>query len=413
MGVTSIRVLGAIVAFFSNVLINKYVDISSAGQYYLAITMVTFLGVFFNFGVPSILMRNAAYCRGTSIAQKHIKKYITLFILSILLLLIFITLSWGVTLDFTEYRYLNKVKLEFCAAVICTILIAYLSSFAHGLGLIKTYSVLTTLSIPLIFCILVFWLNPSNVGYLLTTYSISLVLSSVIGIYLLLKIPRETNKQKKVTEQYDLGNMNGRNDFWITNVAGAMNSGGLILISSYLLVSSDIAIISVSNRVVIMITFVMSAFQVVVAPKIANLYANGKVTELVSYYRKSTLLLIVICFPILIFVITFSSYILSFFGTEYVSGKNTLIILSIAQFINVSCGSVWTLLNLTGNHKVVRKISLFATGVGLLICPFLAVEFGAEGVALTTVISISIGNLIPLYYANKEFGVFNWRSQRR
>ena len=64
--------------------------------------------------------------------------------------------------------------------------------------------------------------------------------------------------------------------------------------------------------------------------------------------------------PVLILILLFSEFILSFFGEQFVSGVLCLNILIAGQLINVLCGSVGYILNMTEHQNVFKWIIIFS-----------------------------------------------------
>ncbi|MGR5220965.1 MATE family efflux transporter [Vibrio parahaemolyticus] len=397
-GVTSIRVFGAFIGFLSTVLINRSLGIDNSGIYYVFVTTVTCLAVVFNFGVPSVIVRNVAYGENV-LLSKSVAINLFISLISVYLLSYFIG---DKLFELLSYDYLKDYRGEITTCVILTIINAYFASFCHGNGFIKSFSVVTTVCIPTTIALGLYLFDFDDIQSMINLYLFAVVVSSTFAIYSLRQYIRLSLTQNESRQTY----FNGQFDFWVTNVFGVISSSGVIIVVSIYLSSSDVALISVSNRLVILVTFTMSALQVIVAPKLAGLYSKGNIKELVNYYKRTTLLMAIVSFPIVLFLFFWSEFALSIFGEDYVRGTVVLKILALAQFINVSCGSVWTLLNMTGNQKVVRNVVSITSILGLALCPLLSTRFGVEGAAVTILFTVMCSNLIPLYFANKRFKIY-------
>ncbi|MFA0436151.1 lipopolysaccharide biosynthesis protein [Vibrio breoganii] len=403
--VTLIRVFGAIVGFISNVIINRVLGIEVAGHYYLIITIVTFLGVLFNFGVPSLIMRNTAYGVNIKFNCKDESFYwiLSRYIASIVAIFLLVNFLSYLLLESEKYNFILEHKYGVISAISLTVLQAYVASYCHGKGLIKTFSFVTTCSIPLGIVTYTALFNPYGLSTFIYIYNSAIFLSIIVSSLFVIYHDNNTSNVEKTT-RVDF-KKSGQRDFWFTNCLGAINSSATIFIVSYCLTVEDVAVISVANRLVILVTFMMSSLQVIVAPRLARLYADNNIEKLVDYYRKTTLLLAAVSLPFVIALIIFSEEALSVFGEEYKKASYVLIILVLAQFISVCCGSVWTLLNMTGNEKIVRKVVTITTLLSLLFTPILSLKLGVEGAAISLLVSVALSNIIPFHYANKMFKI--------
>jgi O-antigen/teichoic acid export membrane protein len=176
------------------------------------------------------------------------------------------------------------------------------------------------------------------------------------------------------------------------------------IISGVYLSTSDVAYFSVAQRISILTSFVLIAVNLVAAPRFAASVKQNKPEELRATSLLCSRLMVVLATPILIFMLVFPEFLLSFFGAEYKQASLILQILVIGQFINVVTGSVGFLLNMTGHEKDMRNVVFFsgplALGLGLLLTPI----YGATGAAVATAIALASQNLIAVYMVKKRLG---------
>jgi len=103
---------------------------------------------------------------------------------------------------------------------------------------------------------------------------------------------------------------------------------------------------------------------------------------------------------------------LSWYGEGYEDSYVTMVILLCGQFVNVFAGSVGYLLIVSKNEKY----SFIGMGVSvvmnILLNILLIKDYGIEGVAIATAVSMAAWNLIMLYYLRKKTGInplpVNW-----
>ena len=120
-------------------------------------------------------------------------------------------------------------------------------------------------------------------------------------------------------------------------------------------------------------------------------------------------ILFIIAIPLCALLFFLSAEIL-LFGEDYVNASYLLQVLIFGQFINIICGPVAFLLNMTGNEKDMRNI-LLLTGILSIILGFiLTFHYGVLGAAISTSTSLIIQNLLAAFYVRKRLGfnVFNF-----
>jgi O-antigen/teichoic acid export membrane protein len=107
---------------------------------------------------------------------------------------------------------------------------------------------------------------------------------------------------------------------------------------------------------------------------------------------------------VLLFVLFFAEWILSFFGESFQSGALVLRILAIGQFGNVICGSVSMLLAMTGHAKALQRIVWATALMNIGLSVVLVQGMGALGVAIATAISVFTWNIWAFLTARKKLG---------
>ena len=123
---------------------------------------------------------------------------------------------------------------------------------------------------------------------------------------------------------------------------------------------AEIGIYNVSIKLAMISGIVLGAVNSIVAPKLSQTYNNGKKEEFKSIVKQSTRVIFFSSVPILIFLIAFPEFLLSFFGPEFIVGKTALYILLIGQIINAFSGSVGVIMQMTGKEKLFQNILILA-----------------------------------------------------
>ena len=107
-------------------------------------------------------------------------------------------------------------------------------------------------------------------------------------------------------------------------------------------------------------------------------------------------------------ILVFSKQILHFFGAEFIEGSTALIILAIGQLFNSFCGPVGNLLNMTGNHKEFRNVIFISLLINIVLNFVLIKDFGINGAATATTISLIAWNLLGVIIVKKKLHIYSY-----
>ena len=141
-------------------------------------------------------------------------------------------------------------------------------------------------------------------------------------------------------------------------------------------------------------------------PKVASLYHENKITELQTMVQRITMGLGVIGLIFLIIYILFGNYFLSFWGAEFGEAYWILILIAIAQFVNVSSGATGTILIMTGNEKAVGYLTSFTAFLNIVLNFILIPRFGGLGAAISTGATLIFQNIIQFVLVKRKVGIY-------
>lgn len=162
--------------------------------------------------------------------------------------------------------------------------------------------------------------------------------------------------------------------------------------------SENVAVYSVSLRLVMLISFVLVAINAVTAPKFAIYFKNNDLKNIKKMFNFTLVVSSIFSLLAFLFFIIFGEWLLQLFGEEYRSGYSTLIIMSVGQLVNVLCGSVFYILQMKGEFKVVMNINIVFGIVALLLSYFLINSYSLTGAAYAYSISMSLLNICGFVY---------------
>ena len=171
---------------------------------------------------------------------------------------------------------------------------------------------------------------------------------------------------------------------------------------------AEIGIYNVSIKLAMISGIVLGAVNSIVAPKLSQTYNNGKKEEFKSIVKQSTRVIFFSSVPILIFLIAFPEFLLSFFGSEFIVGKTALYILLIGQIINAFSGSVGVIMQMTGKEKLFQNILILALFLNIGLNFLLIPNHGIEGAAIASSASIIFWNLTSVAYIYNQHQVLTF-----
>ena len=159
------------------------------------------------------------------------------------------------------------------------------------------------------------------------------------------------------------------------------------------------------NRGAQLINFVLMAISSALAPKIASLYAAGKLTQLEATVVKTSKLAFFPTLLITTFLIAVSSWYLGLFGTEFIAGRTALIILCIGQLVFTITGLGGLLLNMTGNEKYTAITGGGSAILNTLLNYLFISQWGVVGAAIATSISLLLMNLCNIWLVRRRLNI--------
>ena len=158
--------------------------------------------------------------------------------------------------------------------------------------------------------------------------------------------------------------------------------------------SEEVGIYNIVLKISETVSFGLLIVNFVLAPVIAKLFVSGEIFQLQQVITRAAQMVFLFSFPVVLLIFLFGQNVLAFFGVDFLNGNEALIILCFGQIINILCGSVGTLLMMTGY----QRFSLYALGIStvfnIVVNIILTPAYGVIGTAIATARSLAIWNLL-------------------
>jgi O-antigen/teichoic acid export membrane protein len=400
------RSLGAGLMFLMTILFARWLGANDFGLFSLGLTIMTIMGVLARWGTDQLLIKEIGihWKKNPQIASGYSLTAIKVVLIMSISISILLMMS-------SEYIANNVFKKPLFADVLFWFsLIIIPFSINHSLsesikGTEKPIfsSYLQKVTIPA-FAIIIssaLWIN-SNITLL--SLSQGFVVATIISLAISLYV------WKTIFIVKDVFHVKINKTFKAGLPMLLISSGGLILhwsdtiIIGILGTAIELGIYTVASKTVLITSLILIAMNSITAPKYASLYRQRKLNELRKLVHNANKILLATIFLPTAILLAFPEWIMSLFGEEYIEGRFILVILTVAQFINVSTGSVGYLLTMTGFEKTYQRILIFSALMNITLSYILIQYYSSIGVAIATAISLIFLNLSATFFVRKKLG---------
>ncbi|MAW67914.1 MAG: hypothetical protein CMD17_02345 [Flavobacteriales bacterium] len=246
-------------------------------------------------------------------------------------------------------------------------------------------------------------------AYLVEAYLTGFVLLSFFSSVRVYKIFKTLQKPNKKSESFSM------HEIFKTSAPMALSAIAYFIMQSIDIIIlsiyegfDQIAYYSVSVKLAMVTTLALMSVNIVIAPRIAEIYEKQKLQDMQQLIKHSTRIIFFISLFVLSILFLFSQEILSLFGPDYIKANQALLFLLAAQFFNAVSGPGAIYLNMTGRQKTLNKILILGLIINIsLNFYFIPVE-GINGAAKATLVSLIIWNAITtlLVYSKDKIKIF-------
>lgn len=168
------------------------------------------------------------------------------------------------------------------------------------------------------------------------------------------------------------------------------------LILGYFLDAGAVGVYSVSLKLTFVGSIILVAFNRIFAPHVSAIFSQGKLTELSRLFQTITKWAFAMCLPVFLGLIIFAKPIIGIFGHEFQVGASSLVVLSLAQLVNVGVGSVGVLLIMSGKPIVELLNGVFFVALNVALDIALIPQYGILGAAIANGFTIALLNITRL-----------------
>lgn len=406
--------------FITSVILARYLGVEDFGLYSLGLSIIIVLNTFTNVGLGQGIVRFVSIYR----SEQNYSKVKGIFFSSLA-----ISLSVGILTAAIVGIFSNQLSQIFVQGESLGIVLIILSlglpfnsiyifigAMSQAYKRIDYQNLIVNIARPLsyLLLILIFIFFNLNLTGITLANSLSTLVVVMIAVLLLLKIFPQI-KESTIKPEYELKKLLA---FSLPILVTGFTSMLLLRVDrimiGYFSSETSVGIYNAAANAAINISFFLIPFVNIFAPMAAELYHQHKSEELKKAFQDVSRWLLVFTLPLFFVFVIFSNEILSVFGNEFQAGSTVLIVISLAQLINVFTGPVGVILKMSGHQNIDMFISFLVLITNILLNLILIPIYDMKGAAISTAISIALTNslrMIMVYKFHKmwPFNIYTFK----
>lgn len=401
--------LGLLFAFLMNLAIGRLLGAEVMGIYYIAMSVVTIAAGISRLGLDHVMLRLLPFAwKNREKAQVSAILFTALALIlasSALISTILHVILGRIPFSPEVHAGLETALPYLLAAIFLTAFVITFSSairaFGHAAQSILYQSVLVP-AVVLAGVVVLWQSNIKTFAGLISVHVLALAVSAVLVVFTMLRYKIIEWKVTKPTPSILLGP--GIPLMWVSIINISMEWIDFLILGVWSDPAS-VGIYALCVRISLIISLILMAINTVIAPQFSLLYIKRELTQLSSLATKWTLIGTLATFPLLLVIQIFPGPVLQLFGRDFTEGVTILRILSIGQFINVATGSVGYLLMMTEHERLMRNIMVITLVLNVTANLLIAPHWGTTGVAVVSLLSISLMNITCLYFVKARLDI--------
>lgn len=262
----------------------------------------------------------------------------------------------------------------------------------HPLGFLLAAGVLMLLGVKL-------------VAPLMVALSIGVAVIAIIAQFTLY-VKRLRPRLQKVLAEYD-------RRIWlrvalplllIDAFGAVINYTDVLMIGAYRPPSS-VAYYFAAARIATIVTFFFQSVSALVGPRIAELYAQNKITEVQELVNDTSPWIAIPAVLTTIALILIGGLLLRMFGEGFQTAWLALVFLAIGNLVTSITGPALLSLNMTGHQDTTAKVLGSAAIGNVVLNAMLVPRYGLVGAAFATAVSTGSLSLLLVVFARSKLGI--------
>ena len=402
------RITGLLLNFLVVFFLTKSYGESVFGNYTLIFTMVQATTMVFALGTPNALISFLSLNKiDDHFSQFLLKKGLKAIVLiSLIPCSIYFFLGKTIAIKSFHNPELESYFDIIAITLPCFLVHEFILGFLIATKNFKKYNIFMFVLPNIIFMLLLllFPISIQNQSLLILFYSISILATVTIACFFIFKKHQIEVLEKLSTKDF----LKFSSPMMLSSLMIFLLNWTAIFMLGYLTTPKDVGVYNLAYKLSTLAMLVIISMNIVLAPKISELYKNQNIKELHSIIKKTTWIIMFFTLPIVMILLVFSEQILNVFGHNFIEGKSALMIITIGVMINVMTGNVDQILNMTGNQKLLQNITIFGFVLNVFLNFLLIPKFGVNGAAIASLLTNVVFNLICLRQIKKKLGFYTF-----
>lgn len=397
------RGVSAIGSILLVIVIGKKFGASGVGLFVFVQTVYLGAALLARLGIDAYLVKRIA--QSTTIKQKtdiFVSSIRRTFLTSLMFSCVLLVSSGSISKYYNggnldDYLYVAVALVPFSALLFVAI------GFIRGINKPGLASIFENGSVSLISVLLFLLIAEVYSGASLLDFFLCLLFSTILSILLSLLVVKKDldvglaefiyNLFVKKTSADKVVNY----DFFFISAIQFSQQIIPVLVASYFLTEAELGLLKASEKVALAIGFVAMITNTVMPARLAKSFSKGHNTEFLYNVRFGFLINAMLAVPLGIIAVLYSDNLVAMLGDDFAGSGYLLCIFALAQTYNVLLNPSVFILNMTGNERITKKLSIFALFLSLTSMPLLMLYFELVGAALSIVLYLIIQNSLAFY----------------
>lgn len=394
------KTLSSLITFINATIIVKALDPEDVGTYFLCYAVVLGLSVFSGFGqgVTAIKFIAASTVKNDLAAARK-AALVTIQITTIFLLLCsLLLLSEPIYFIFNDILGFQSILTLMPLVIIWTVLTTLQNLLAeifrafHNIHYTVIFGGLISNIITFISFIAIAQLltEPQLVHYIYSTilaFSINIFAASLVFFFQISKLPKGGSIDLSALFDTSI-------PLLFTDLMNYIVNNSSIWIVAIYLSQADVALYGLANRIVMLISLPIFIVNSVIAPFISQFNEINQKERLENIIRLLATITSIVSLGFVIAILLFGNkLIVNQFGNFYEDSFSVLAILLFGKLAHTLAGSCGMVLMLTGYQKYIMSITMVFGLIGVFLMIYVAETYGIIGIALTSILVVSLQNL--------------------
>lgn len=197
-------------------------------------------------------------------------------------------------------------------------------------------------------------------------------------------------------------------DYFSTQFISQAFNWTTIIVTSYMINDVDTGGINVITKYLSLAGLMIMVTNTYQGPNYTHLFHLNKIKELNNSISINTKFMVLITLPVIGILFLFPQFFLSIFSDDYIHLDLVFRIMLIGSIINLLCGSVGMLMQMTHQQKIYRNIMFSALIAHLILSLILSSLYGVVGLGVSLTLVLMYWNLISAYQLKRRHEIISY-----